>query len=113
MPGEIVLIIAFDYSADFSKVFGEFKRALTLFAPSLLVFSHSHYFEMHAKAYDKLLRALTASALTTRILRGKEWLMLLKPLWNSSGTFSTQPGIIVLTLPPFFLFFLFSLSFFV
>ena len=111
MPGEIVLIIAFDYSADFSQVFGEFKRALTLFAQSLPVFSYSHHSELHAAMHDKLLRALTASELMTRILSGKEWLMLLMSSWNSSGTFSTRPGIIVLTLPLplFFIFVFFSL----
>ena len=80
MPRKIEWTTFFDNDFDFSMAFDEFKRALTLFAPSLLVFSYSHYFEMHAKAHDKLLRALTASELTTRILRGKEWLMLLKPL---------------------------------
>ena len=35
--------------------------------------------------------------------------MLLAPLWHSSGIFSMQLGIIVLTLPPFFLFFIFFL----
>jgi len=102
-----VLIIAFDYSADFSQVFGEFKGALTLFAPSLPVFSYSHHSEMYAAMHDKLLRALTASELTTRILSGKEWLMLLMSSLNSSGTFSTRPGILVLTLPPSFYFFSF------
>ena len=88
--------------------FDEFKRELTLFAPSLLVFSYSHHSEMHAAVHSKLLRALTASELTTRILRDKEWLMLLAPLWHSLGTFSTRPSIIVLTLLPSFYFLSFS-----
>jgi len=79
----------FDHDFDFCMEFNAFQRALTLFAPSLLVFSYSHHFEMHKTAHDKLLRALTASELRTRILRDKEWLMLLAPLGNSSGTFST------------------------
>jgi len=108
MPRKIEWTTFFDYYFDFAMAFDKFKRALTLFAPSLLVFSYSHCFEMHAKAHDKLLRALTAFELTTRILRDKEWLMLLTPLWNSSGTFSARPGIIVLTFPPSF-YFLFSL----
>jgi len=75
-----VLIIAFDYSGDFSKVFDEFKRALTLFAPSLPMFSYSHHYEMYAAMHDKLLRALTASELTPRVLSDdEEWLMLLRP----------------------------------
>jgi len=103
----------FDHDFDFSMAFDEFKRALTLFAPSLLVFSYSHHSKMHAAVHDKLLRALTASDLSNGILRNKEWLMLLAPLWHSSGTFSMRPGIIVLTLPPFFLFFIFPLFVFV
>ena len=80
IPRKIVLIIAFDYSADFSKVFDEFKRALTLFAPSLPVFSYSHLSEMHAAMHDKLLRALTASELTPQVMSDdEEWLMLLRP----------------------------------
>ena len=73
VPRKIMWSTFFDHDFDFSMAFDEFKRALTLFAPSLLVFSYSHPFEMHAKAHDKLLRALTVSELTTRILRGKEW----------------------------------------
>ena len=61
-----------DYYSDFSMAFDEFQRPLTLFCPSLLVSSYSHYFEIYSKADDKLLRALTASELTTRILRDKE-----------------------------------------
>jgi len=80
MSGKIVLITAFDYFTDFSKVFDEFKRALTLFAPSLSVFSYSYYSEMHAAMHDKLLRALTTFKLTPRVLRDdEEWLMLLRP----------------------------------
>ena len=63
---------------------------------------------MHAAVHDKLLRALTASELTTRILRDKEWLMLLAPLWHSLGTFITRPAILVLTLLPCFYFLSFS-----
>ena len=55
----------FDHDPDFSMAFDKFKRALPLFAISLLVFSYLHHFEMHAKAHDKLLRALTASELTS------------------------------------------------
>ena len=94
--------------------FDKFKRALTLFATSLLVFSYLHYFEMHATAHDKLLRALTASELTSQVLSDdEEWLMLLSPpqhhpRGHSSGTISTQPGILVLTLLPSFYFLCFS-----
>ena len=55
MSGEIALTIAFDYSADFSQVFSEFERALTLFAPSLPVFFYSHHSELHAVMHGKLL----------------------------------------------------------
>ena len=45
----------FDSAFDFSMAFDKFKRALTLFATSLLVFSYLHHFEMHALAFNKLL----------------------------------------------------------
>jgi len=39
--------------------------------------------------------------------------MLLKPLWHSFDTISTRLAIIILALPPFFLFSIFSLFVFV
>ena len=72
MPRKIEWPNFIDYYFDFSMAFDEFKRPLTSFAPSLLVSSYSHYFEMHAKVHDKLLQVLIASELTTRILRDKE-----------------------------------------
>jgi len=39
--------------------FDKFKRLLTFFDPSLLVFFYSHHSQMHALVYDKLLRAPT------------------------------------------------------
>jgi len=56
---------SFDHDFDFSMAFDEFNRPLTLFAPSLIVFSYSHQFEIHVMMYDKLLRALTAFELKT------------------------------------------------
>ena len=114
MPRKIECTTFFDYYFDFSMAFDKFKGALTLFATSLLVFSYLHPFEMHAKAHDKLLQALTAFELIVRVLRDKEWLMLLKPLWHSLGTINTQPRIIILTLSHLlFIFFIFSLFVFV
>jgi len=55
----------FHHAFDFSMALDKFKRALTIFIVILLVLSHSHHFEMHATAYDKLLQALTASELKT------------------------------------------------
>jgi len=60
LPRKITWSTFFDYDPDFSMAFDTFKMALTLFAISLLVFSYLHYFEMHAKAHDKLLQTLTA-----------------------------------------------------
>jgi len=51
----------FDHTFDFSMAFYEFKRPITLFAPSFLVFSYSHHFEMHTTTKDKLFGALTTS----------------------------------------------------
>ena len=89
---------------------GKFKSVLIFLAVFLIVFTYLHYHEMHAQAHDKLLRALTASELETHVLIDEEGLLMLHVLlWHSSGTFSTRPGIIILTLPPFFLFFIFFL----
>ena len=60
VPRKIMWCTFFNHTFDFSMTFDEFKRPLTLFAPSFLLFSYSHLFEMHATTYDKLLRALTA-----------------------------------------------------
>ena len=49
-----------DHVFYFSIAFDKFKRILTLFAPSLLVFCYSQYYEMHATIYGKFLRALIA-----------------------------------------------------
>jgi len=72
MPKKIEWTTFFDYYFDFFMAFDKFKRALTLFATSLLVFWYFHYFEMHAKAQDELFRALTAPELERRVLRDKE-----------------------------------------
>jgi len=56
VPRRIMWSSFFD---DLSMAFNEFKRPLTLVAPSFLVFSYSHHSEMHATTYDKILRALT------------------------------------------------------
>jgi len=68
----------FYHAFDFSIAFDEFKRPLTLFTPSLPMFSYSHHFDIHATTYDKLLRAWMASEWSDSILDA-EWLMLLKP----------------------------------
>jgi len=51
----------------FLMTFGKFKRPLTLFASSLVVFSYLHHCEMPIITFDKLLRALTTSELRTRL----------------------------------------------
>jgi len=50
----------FDHAFDFSMAFDKFKRALTLFAISLLAFSYLHHSKIDALVYDKLLRVLMA-----------------------------------------------------
>ena len=70
----------FDHAFNFSMAFDKFKRALTLFTIFLLVFPYLHHFEMHVKAHDKLLGALTTSKLTTSAVSNEEeWLMLIEP----------------------------------
>jgi len=62
VPRKIKWSTFFDHTFDFSTVFGKFKGPLTLFAPSFLVFSYPHHSDLHAITYDKVLRALMASA---------------------------------------------------
>ena len=94
----------FDFSTDFSKAIDKFRRALTVISRFMFKCSYSHLSELHAQAHDKLLWALNTSELKAEVLRDKEWLMLLKPLWHSLGTLSARPGILVLTLLPSFYF---------
>jgi len=61
IPGKIMWSTFFDHTFNFFMAFDEFKRPLTLLAPSLLVFSYSHHSKMHAMTCEKLLRALIAS----------------------------------------------------
>ena len=72
MPRKIEWTTFLDYYFNFSMAFDKFKRALTLFAPSLPVFPYSHHSEMHVAMHDKLLRALTASELMLEVLSDDE-----------------------------------------
>ena len=63
MPRKIIYATFFDHSSDFSKAYDTFMRTLTIIDVSLLVFSSIHHSKIHARVYDKLLRALTASEL--------------------------------------------------
>ena len=86
---KIMLTTDFDFSTDFSKAIDKFRRALTIIPRFMFKCSYSHPFEMHAIVHDKLLRALMASELKLQLLRDKEWLILLAPLWHSFDTIST------------------------
>ena len=55
MPGKIMLIFAFDYSADFSKAFDKFRRALVNFLRFIFECFYLHLSELHAQVFDKLL----------------------------------------------------------
>jgi len=61
MSKKIMLSTFFDHAFDYSMAFGKFKRGLTSFVSSSIVFPYSHHCEMHVVTFDKLLRALTAS----------------------------------------------------
>ena len=78
MPRKIIFPFAFNHSADFSKAFDKFRRALTITPIFMLGCSYLHSSELQAQVFDKLLRALTASELAMRVLNAaEEWLMLL------------------------------------
>lgn len=53
--------IMFPHSNDFSKAFDKFRRALTIVAIFITLFSYLHFSELPAQVFDKLLRALMAS----------------------------------------------------
>jgi len=74
-----VLVIAFDYSTDFSKAFDKFKRALAIIFGFMFFCFYLHSSELHAQVFDKLLQAFTTSELVAQILRYEEWLMLIEP----------------------------------
>jgi len=61
MPRRIIWSPLFDHSSDFSKAHDTIMRTLTITAVSFPVFSYIHHSRMHARVYDTLLRALTAS----------------------------------------------------
>ena len=60
-PKKIIWNIFFDFSFDFSMAFALLKRVVTFLAMIISVLSCYHACEPHAKAFDKFLRALTAS----------------------------------------------------
>ena len=62
MPLKIIFITAFPSFTDFLKAFDKFKRALPIISVVLFRCSYLHTSELHAQMFDKLLRALTASA---------------------------------------------------
>ena len=75
-----MLSIFFDHAFDSFTAFGMYKRALTSFASSVVVFSYLHHCEMYVIIFDKLLRVLTASESRIWLLSDmEEWLMLLEP----------------------------------
>jgi len=69
MLGKIILTSAFAYSSDFSNTFDMFRRAVIVTHLFIFVCSYLHSSELHAHAFDKLMRALTASDLVARVLR--------------------------------------------
>jgi len=65
-PRKIMWSTFFDFSFDFSMALT--LTGLILFFVLIFMFCHCHACEPHAMAFDKLLRALTASALHSRVL---------------------------------------------
>jgi len=67
-PRKILWNTFFAFSFDFAMAFTLIKRALTFFALILCMLSFCHACEPHAVEFNKLLRALTMSALDSRVL---------------------------------------------
>jgi len=76
-PGKILWNTFFTFSFDFSMAFALLTRALIFLVMFILVLSHDHACEPHVVAFDKLLRALTASDLNKLHHEDvMKWLML-------------------------------------
>jgi len=58
----------FQFLFDFSMAFTLIKRALTFFALILCMLSYYKAWKPYTEEFDKILRALTASALNSRVL---------------------------------------------
>jgi len=69
LPSKIMWNTIFDFSFDFSMAFDLLKRALIYFVFILCMLSYLQACEPHAVAFDKLLRALTMSSLSSRVLK--------------------------------------------
>ena len=67
-PKNILWNTFFTFSFDFSMAFALLTRTLIFLVMFIVVLSHHHACEPHAAAFDKLLRALTASALNSEVL---------------------------------------------
>jgi len=67
-PRKILWNTFFDLSFDFSMVSTLLKRALAFFALILCMLSYCQAWKPFAEEFDKLLRALTASVLDSRVL---------------------------------------------
>jgi len=67
-PRKILWNTFFAFSFDFSIACTLIKRALTFIALILCMLSYCHACEPHAVEFDKLLRALTMSALDSQVL---------------------------------------------
>ena len=70
MPVKIFFTIPFNHCTDFSKACDKSRRTLTIISRFMFKSSYSHLSELHTQVFDKLLRALTASELGTRVLSG-------------------------------------------
>jgi len=69
LPRKIMWSTFLTFSFDFSVAFT--LRGLILFFVLIFMFSHCQACEPHAVAFDKLLRALTASNLRSRVVKVK------------------------------------------
>jgi len=69
MPAKILFTIAFNHSTDFSKACDKFRRALSIISQFIFKCFYLHPSELHAKVFDKLLQALTASEWVPWVMR--------------------------------------------
>jgi len=80
VPRKIMWCPFFDNGFDFSMALDKFRKPLTFFASSFVVFSFLHNFKKHGVTFGKLLGAFTTSKSRTRLLSDvAESRMLLEP----------------------------------
>jgi len=66
---KVMWTTVFNHSYDFSKAFDKVKRMLIVFSVILVIASYLIFSKLWSQEFDKLLHVLTASNLTSQVLK--------------------------------------------